>query len=410
MNLGIGNLLAAQQRGQAQASQGLNSLGARLKQRFSDKKADALSQELLEQQGKIQGATPGINPSAPDPQKLMALAKLDPNMAKFVQATFESGNRQALAQMERETQSASRFANTALQVVDKPNELNSFLRGEASSLLAQGKDASRILDIINTDSPSQKRLKLMRMQTQGMQIDDIIKSNQEQQKIANTSRGLDLESNRDKAAEKQQKFDNQLSTKSTNLDSRKQSLEQSKFNETKRSNLSAENFANRQQSFNESQKRVNESIKKAPTASERKALLKQKKDLKDLQILDKQMTDLINDPNFDGAVGGLDNLTTKLSGALGTKDSILNKRSRRLTNKLALKLGESLSGTMSDGDIKLLMDSIPKPSDPAKVWRDWYNNELKPVVDAAHGLENQASEDQGVITSSGGVKFKKVVK
>ena len=92
---------------------------------------------------------------------------------------------------------------------------------------------------------------------------------------------------------------------------------------------------------------------------------------------------LINDPDFDGGVGWMDQYTGQVGATYGSAEGVIGKRAKRASRQLVLDAASSLSGTMSDADILLLSESAPSVGDDASVWRDWYNEDFKPAAKRA---------------------------
>lgn len=130
---------------------------------------------------------------------------------------------------------------------------------------------------------------------------------------------------------------------------------------------------------------------KIPTAKKREN--KQKIDQSKLIL--NQFEKIMEDPNFESAVGSFDNLAVKASGVFSTKDSIVNKKINRFINNTIVPLAKSLGTNPTDRDVKLIMETMPKTSDGHKVWRDWYQNEFKPAMDLRiSNLNGEVQEEQ----------------
>lgn len=102
----------------------------------------------------------------------------------------------------------------------------------------------------------------------------------------------------------------------------------------------------------------------------------------DLEVQNQIFLDTINDPNFAGAVGMIDQITGRIGAQFGRPEGVLGERVSRLATSMVLKAAESLSGAMSDKDIELLQETAPGRGDSPEVWRDWYSTEYLPRVNA----------------------------
>jgi hypothetical protein len=102
----------------------------------------------------------------------------------------------------------------------------------------------------------------------------------------------------------------------------------------------------------------------------------------DLEVQNQIFLDTINDPNFSGAVGMIDQITGRIGAQFGRPEGVLGERVSRLATSMVLKAAESLSGAMSDKDIELLQETAPGRGDSPEVWRDWYSTEYLPRVNA----------------------------
>jgi hypothetical protein len=108
-----------------------------------------------------------------------------------------------------------------------------------------------------------------------------------------------------------------------------------------------------------------------------------------------QIDSLINDPNFSGAVGLLDQVTGYLGAKFGTDEGLVNRRAQRLLSSSVARIAKSLGANPTDKDIELLLKTQPSMSDQPSVWRDWYKNDLMPIV-------NSKLKAMGQETFSGG--------
>lgn len=95
-----------------------------------------------------------------------------------------------------------------------------------------------------------------------------------------------------------------------------------------------------------------------------------------------QIDSLINDPNFSGAVGLIDQVTGYIGSKFGTSDGVVNRRAKRLLSSSVVKIAKSLGANPTDKDIVLLKETQPSMSDQPSVWQDWYKNDLLPVINA----------------------------
>lgn len=95
-----------------------------------------------------------------------------------------------------------------------------------------------------------------------------------------------------------------------------------------------------------------------------------------------QIDSLINDPNFSGAVGLLDQVTGYIGSKFGTNEGVVNRRAKRLLSSSVAKIAKSLGANPTDKDIVLLKETQPSMSDQPIVWQDWYKNDLMPVISA----------------------------
>ncbi len=102
----------------------------------------------------------------------------------------------------------------------------------------------------------------------------------------------------------------------------------------------------------------------------------------DLETQNQIFLDTITDPNFEGAVGWMDNLTGRVGEQFGSKEGVLGARVGRLGSTLVLQAAQSLSGALSDRDIQLLMESAPGRASSPQTWRDWYSTEYLPRINA----------------------------
>lgn len=120
---------------------------------------------------------------------------------------------------------------------------------------------------------------------------------------------------------------------------------------------------------------------KPQSSTDKKAVLTAKQGLIDLDGALETFESLINDPNFEGAVGPIDQYTASAGAAMETKEGLLNKKALRASKKLVQDAASALSGSISDADLLLLEQSAPSVGDSAGVWRDWYETEYKPLIE-----------------------------
>jgi len=95
-----------------------------------------------------------------------------------------------------------------------------------------------------------------------------------------------------------------------------------------------------------------------------------------------QIDSLINDPDFGGAVGLIDQFTARAGAAFGTKEGVVNRRAKRVLNNSIVKIAKSLGANPTDRDMKILAETQPNLSDPPNVWQDWYKNDLLPTINS----------------------------
>ena len=122
---------------------------------------------------------------------------------------------------------------------------------------------------------------------------------------------------------------------------------------------------------------------KPKLSSEKKAEREAKQGLIDIEGSMESFESLINDPDFDGGVGWMDQYTGPVGATYGSAEGVIGKRAKRASRQLVLDAASSLSGSMSDADILLLSESAPSVGDDASVWRDWYNEDFKPAAKRA---------------------------
>jgi len=96
-----------------------------------------------------------------------------------------------------------------------------------------------------------------------------------------------------------------------------------------------------------------------------------------------QFVELLNDENFPGAVGMVDQYTGQIGAQFGSKEGILGERAERLSGRMILDAAASLKGQMSDKDIELLESTAPTRGDDHRVYADWFRSQFLPTVNAA---------------------------
>lgn len=138
-------------------------------------------------------------------------------------------------------------------------------------------------------------------------------------------------------------------------------------------------------------------------ADSEKVKKEQQADVNALSNTLSQIDSLINDPDFSGAVGLIDQFTGKIGAALGSKEGVVNRRATRVLNNSIVKIAKSLGANPTDRDMKILADTQPKLSDPPPVWQDWYRNDLIPTVNARLKAFGQ-SEIEPMTPESGKVR------
>ena len=89
---------------------------------------------------------------------------------------------------------------------------------------------------------------------------------------------------------------------------------------------------------------------------------------------------MLNNPLFDAAVGPIEGRTSGMRAAMGSEAGELGKQISMMANNLLLDAAQKLTGPKSDEDIKMLRSTIPAPTDPADVWRNWYATVYLPTI------------------------------
>lgn len=107
-------------------------------------------------------------------------------------------------------------------------------------------------------------------------------------------------------------------------------------------------------------------------------------DAKNAQIKQEisSFAETLSSPDFDSAVGLLDNITTMIGGLWGSKDSQLNNKINRQSKSFVIKMAKSLGANPTDRDMKILLDSIPSTWQQPEDWYNWFNDEAVPIFNA----------------------------
>lgn len=102
-----------------------------------------------------------------------------------------------------------------------------------------------------------------------------------------------------------------------------------------------------------------------------------------LQSKEDQLTKMMNDPDFDDAVGPIDALTGRLGQMWGSDEGTLGKRAQFMANQLVTAAVADWKGAISERELSFFQNSAPKRGDSSTVWRDWYQNIFLPMKQLA---------------------------
>lgn len=112
-----------------------------------------------------------------------------------------------------------------------------------------------------------------------------------------------------------------------------------------------------------------------------------------------QLTRILQDPNFESAVGPIDALTGRMGEALGTEEGVLGGEVQRLANSLVREAASTWKGAISEKELELFRESVPSRSNSPATWRSWFENEYLPMKRRA---EQRLGQLQGQGESGGG--------
>lgn len=114
-----------------------------------------------------------------------------------------------------------------------------------------------------------------------------------------------------------------------------------------------------------------------------------------------QFAQTLSDSNASGATGVEGVITGNLGRLTGSQEGVLKARIERQSRKMVLQAAEALKGTMSDGDVRLLEETMPKGSDDIAIWEDWYQQEFVPTVRSSSIAAGIDFESLGIPLSIG---------
>lgn len=100
----------------------------------------------------------------------------------------------------------------------------------------------------------------------------------------------------------------------------------------------------------------------------------------DLQLLDKRLTDMLNNPDFEGGVGLVDQYTGLIGAQFGTDEGRVTKDATYISNQLTRSSVKDWKGAISNAELNFFKDSVPQAGDGPQVWRDWYANVYQPTM------------------------------
>lgn len=98
----------------------------------------------------------------------------------------------------------------------------------------------------------------------------------------------------------------------------------------------------------------------------------------DMKLLDNQLQMLMNDSDFDAAVGPVDRWTGALGEMAGTRQGVIGGHIGRISNALTTSKVADWKGAISDKELAFFKESVPQRSSSPETWRSWYQNEFLP--------------------------------
>lgn len=116
-----------------------------------------------------------------------------------------------------------------------------------------------------------------------------------------------------------------------------------------------------------------------------------------LEMQNMEIQRIINDPDFDQAVGLLDQYTGKIGAQFGSKQGVLMKDAEKISNALTTSKVSDWKGAISDKELDFFKAGVPQVGDGPDVWRSWYINQYIPLMEfvqmRARGEIDQANSN-----------------
>lgn len=110
-----------------------------------------------------------------------------------------------------------------------------------------------------------------------------------------------------------------------------------------------------------------------------KATVNAASELSKIEEREAQVLRILDDPNFDAAVGPIDQFSGRLGEAMGTEQGVLGGEIERLSNALVREAAATWKGAISEKELELFMRSVPRRGNSGATWRSWYQNEYLPM-------------------------------
>jgi hypothetical protein len=132
----------------------------------------------------------------------------------------------------------------------------------------------------------------------------------------------------------------------------------------------------------------------AMTAAAKKDVASQKEAesrLIDLETQEQQLVSIMNDPNFEQAVGPLDAITGRIGERFGTEAGVLGSQLERQANALVREAAGTWKGAISEKELELFQQSVPGRGSSPETWRTWFQNEYMPRKQAVQRKAGQAA-------------------
>jgi len=95
------------------------------------------------------------------------------------------------------------------------------------------------------------------------------------------------------------------------------------------------------------------------------------------------LTSLMDNPDFEGGVGLVDQYTGKIGAQMGTKEGIVTKQATFISNALTRSSVADWKGAISEKELAFFQSGVPQAGDAPEVWRMWYKDFYLPILEFA---------------------------